>query len=256
MKISVELAPNKRNFLEKLNKLKTLDINCNYLNLPHILREWFYYPEELVGVLQEEKIPYIPILHLRTQDSPNLRQVFLRINDLLGNYRKDLELLLITWDIKKEKNTIIYTHHVIRYKNHPKISVCVDNYKSNFWNLRKKIDNLKHYNKLFTQPIFSLESVEKLETFLDKKKFNFKKQNLFIGITWFSSERSKNYWHKVNNIPLKDLPTKNFLEATIKQAAQTYKYAKERWFSVYFMPIMQSLKDIETIQNKAENIMI
>ena len=256
MKISVELTPKKETFKEEFNKVKNLDINCDYLNLPHLAKKWFYYPEELAEILNTEKSPFTPILHLRTQDSQNLRQAFLRINHLLNDYKRNIELLLITWDIKEEKKSIIYTHQVIKYKNNSKISVCIDNYKPNFWNLRKKLPYLKKYNKLFTQPIFNPERIQEIEKFLTKRNFQFKKENLFIGITWFASEKSKNYWHKINNIPLEDLPNKNFLESTIKQAIQTYKYAKEKWFSVYFMPIIQDLKDIETIQNKAENILV
>jgi len=256
MKVSVEIVPKENKFRDELVELKELDIHCNYLNLPHIARKGFYYPEKLAQILEEIKLPFSPILHLRTQDSPNLRSAFLRINNLLSNYRKNLELLLVTGDIKECKKSIIYTHHVIKYKKHSKIAVCVDNYKPLFGNLKKKLVYLRKHNKLFTQPIFNVERIEKLEKFLNQEWFSLKKENLFIWITWFDTERSRDYWHNVNNVPLEDLPQKNFLDSTLRQAIQTYKYAKEKGFSVYFMPILQSLKDIEMIQNKAENFLI
>ena len=254
MKVSIEIVPKKEKFTKELNGLKQLDIKFDYLNFPHLARTGFYYPEELASLISNEKLNKPAILHLRVQDSPNIRQALLRINRILSDYKQNLELLLVTWDVKESKKKIIYTHNVLKLKNNRKISVCIDNYKPMYENLKKKLPYLRKYNKLFTQPIFNPERIDELEDFLNKNNFKIKPQNLFLGITWFTTEKSKNYWANINNVPLSDLPDKKFLENTLSKAIEIYRYAKQKGFSVYFMPIIQSLKHIEFIQDKGENL--
>ena len=252
MKVSVELIPKKWRLRKQVSELNWMDIYYDYLNFPHIAKEGFYIPEELAEILEKNYDEKKKILHLRVQDSSNLRWALLRINKLLYDYKSDLELLLVTGDSKTDKKQILKTQNVLKFKNNSKISICVDNYKPFYGSLKRKLRYLNSNNKIFTQPIFNIKRIEELVSFLKKEWFKLNNENLFVWITWFTSEKSKNYWHNVNKVPLEDLPNKNFLNNTIARAVEVYKYAKQEGFSVYFMPIIQDLKDIVTIQNKAE----
>lgn len=268
-KIAIELIPkNEENLKERILSLK--DCDYDIVNLPHLSpkQDWkitFLSPEEILQIgkiLPENKKL---ILHLRTQDSNNIEEVLERIIFLLAEEVSDI--LLITWDIYTKNNDLITTWDILKkisgeeVFSPSKIAISADLYLKDWWRFDEKIDFLikNTKTKIFTQPIFSYETIDEI---LDKKNTyfpNHKLWNIFWWVTWISNSRQRDYWKDINKVPEDYLPKwksdESIKDASLSMAAEIYKQLKQKWLSQYIMLMGWKIEDLIKIQEKAENIL-
>jgi methylenetetrahydrofolate reductase (NADPH) len=87
---------------------------------------------------------------------------------------------------------------------------------------------------LLSQPFYDMRLLEIYSEFVPQ-------QNIYWGISPVTSEKSKNYWEKVNNavFPQSYLPT---YEWNIQFAGRVLKHCATHKSNVYFMPISIDLE--------------
>lgn len=273
-KTAIELIPENEEYL----KQKIIELNhsdYDIINLPDLVprKNWniFLSPEQIVDIeklLPEDKDL---ILHLRTQDWNDIQEVLDRINYLLN--KKVSDILLVTGDIYTKNDNLITTwdvlESIIKNKsagqqsgfNPLNISVSADLYLDNWGRFDKKLDFLRENtkSKIFTQPIFTYETIEDIDKNIKKFWLNHDKEKIFWWITWFSNVKQKDYWKNINKVPedflSKGNSDKMIKETSLARATEIYKELKNRWFSNYIMLMRESVDDLLKIQNRAENIL-
>ena len=272
-KTAIELIPrDEKSLKQEIRKLEKCDYDI--INLPHLSpkQNWrikFLSPVEIVEI--ENLLPENKdlILHLRTQDSKNIKEVLERINFLLT--KKVSDILLITWDVYKKNDNLITTGKILdnilndkssaQQGDFSPLSVSADLYLDDWWNFNKKIEFLQQStkSKIFTQPIFIYETIEEIEKNIKNFWLNHNKEEIFWGITWFSNLKQRDYWKNVNKVPEDFLPrwytNKIIKETSLARATEIYKQLKKKWFSNYIMLMKESVDDLIKIQNRAENIL-
>jgi methylenetetrahydrofolate reductase (NADPH) len=231
--ISIELVPRNETALrEELALLKEQFPSVGLINIPDLtrfsVRAW-----EGCAIAKEyfpRTIPHIRALDIDPDQPLPMKQLLLEsgIN----------EVLVVTGDPHTDPNVRQFDVNAVdiikKFKQEMpqlKIYAAIDQYRSGFqkemhYLLEKQAAGADGF---FTQPFFDLRFMEIYGEILADQK-------VFWGISPVTSEKSKAYWEKRNNVvfPKEFCPT---LEWNRKFAMQALKFAKNTSTDIYFMPI-------------------
>lgn len=261
----IELVPRSAEELKKaIGDISIANLPCNGFNFPEIRakKSVFLSPEEMMamrtnGELAEEKEI---ALHLRTRDH-SIEGTLQRIRQAAASNIQTV--LLVTGDAL-ERNTTSGTTHTHDFLNTlhsppPGVSVAIgaDIYHEGWGRWKDKIPAITRgiIRTIFTQPIFSQDTFEEME---QKTGGLLQREQIFAGITWVTDTKSRDYWQRVNKVPLSILPkgsaNDTIRENSIAQAAGILRTAKREGYSTYTMVMKGTLEELQEIFQKAENI--
>ena len=225
MNISLEVIPSSFSYLEEQKKIVE-KFKFNKINIPDILR----FPIRSYEV--ENFDYYIP--HIRSIDF-NLKES--KIDKVIEKHK---EILILNGDIPSDPSFSIYktsTLDMLAYLKEKDIlsHIVFDQYRDSF---RSEISYLEQKisfggNDIFTQPFFDVKFVEFLFNYVDPSR-------LYIGISPVLSEKSLNYWKRVNNVVFPSDFNISF-EKQIETSNEIISLCKHYNSNIYFMPIRTDL---------------
>ena len=169
--------------------------------------------------------------------------------------------LLITGDpIGETKQTCTHAHKVLPVlpETSLTIAVAVDLYQPNWGRWKHKVDAIREgiVDAVFTQPIFDSSVFQDIE---ERTHHLLSRENIYAGIAWMGTERSRKYWQEKNGVPPDHLPRGNsaaeISRNSLMQTAEVLRTAKQEGYSVYIMPMQGTRAELERIFSMAENIM-
>lgn len=254
MKTSIELVPRTREqLLQEMEDIAQMDIPYDGFNLPELRRKKgvFLSPEELMamrteGMLAPEKEL---TLHLRTSDLP-IDATLLRLRDATRS--SVTRALLITGDpIDGGERHGILAHELLPHLteiNDLAIGVGLDPYQPGFGRWPQKMDAIRRgvVNSIFTQPLFHPSQLDQV---LDQTNDVIMPSHVFIGISWVTSTKGRDYWHRQNAVPLSLLPqgeaNDTIRQNSIAQAINVLRAANTAKCSVYVMMMNGTLQELK-----------
>lgn len=256
MKTSIELVPRtQKQLLQEMQDVTLMDIPHDGFNFPELRRKKgvFLSPEELMALRREGLLaPEKELtLHLRTCDLP-IDATLLRLRDATRS--SVTRALLITGDyIDGMERHGIFAHELLPHlteSNDLAIGVGLDPYQQGFGRWPQKMDAIRRgvVESAFTQPLFH---PSQLDGILDQTNGMIMPSNIFIGITWVTSTKGRDYWHRQNAVPLSLLPrgeaSDTIRQNSIAQAIDVLRAANTAKFSVYIMMMNGTLHELRHV---------
>lgn len=256
MKTSIELVPRTREqLLQEIQDIARMGIPHDGFNLPELRRKraTFLSPEELMalraeGMLAPEKEL---TLHLRTCDLP-IDATLLRLRDAAQS--SVTRALLITGDhIDGKERRGVFAHELLPHltkTRDPAIGVGLDPYQPKFGRWSQKIDAIRQgvVDSVFTQPLFH---PSQLDHVLDRTKDILQLSNVFIGITWVTSAKGREYWHRQNSVPFPLLPQgeadDTIRKNSIAQAIDLLQASSSSGCSRYLMLMQGTIEELRYV---------
>lgn len=259
----IELVPRSAEKLKKaIGDISIANLPCDGFNFPEIRakKSAFLSPEEMMamrtnGELAEGKEV---ALHLRTRDH-SIEGTLQRIQYAAASNIQTV--LLITGDAL-ERNTVsgvVHTHDFLNALHSPppgvSVAIGADIYHKEWGRWKDKIPAITRgvIRTIFTQPIFSQATFEEMEQKTGKL---LQREHIFAGITWVTDTKSRDYWQRVNKVPLRFLPrgstNDTIRENSIAQAADILRTATCEGYSTYTMMMKGTLEDLQEIFRRAE----
>ncbi len=257
----IELVPRCDNSLhQSMAELESCAIPFDGYNIPEIIRKGQSYllPEDVLKLRSEGKIsPQKQLaLHLRTRER-TIQQTLDRIA-LAARHNVNIALL-VTGDPIKQQEPCTHAHEVITAQTDAfplRIGVAADIYQPHWGRWNRKIPAIgKTVDAVFTQPIFSPSVLHEI----DQRTNNLlRPDQIYAGITWITTERSRRYWHEQNHVPLDHLPNGNtdaeITQNSIAQAADVLRAIRQQGYSAYIMLMHSTVAQLQSIISTSENI--
>lgn len=257
----IELIPRCDTSLQQsMTELEASGIPFDGYNIPELIRKGQTYlsPEDIFRLRSEGKISSQKQLavHLRSRER-TVRQTLDRLCHAAGNNVNIA--LLVTGDPLEEETQCTHAHEVIcsDIQSEPmRIGVAADIYQPDWGRWDKKIPAIgKTVDAVFTQPIFSASVLDDIDR---RTRSLMKPDQLYAGITWITTERSRRYWQEQNHVPPSHLPQGDgdgqIIQNSIAQAADVLRAVKQQGYSTYIMLMHSTMAQLECIFSLSENI--
>lgn len=242
-------------------ELEASGIPFDGYNIPELVtgNQTFLRPEDVLqlqsndGITEDKKL----VLHLRTRErsaKENLDRL-----QLIARHTVAMALLITGDPTPREQGHCTHAHTVLAACNGEPplpLGVAADIYQPHWGRWQQKKPFLgTTVQGVFTQPIFNPALLEDVAF---HTKDALRPEQVYAGITWMTTERSRRYWHERNGVPLSHLPQGNsdaeISMNSIAQAADVLRAAKQQQHSIYIMFMRSTIAQLERIVSLSENI--
>ena len=259
----IELVPRSASSLcEEMRQVEQMDISFQGYNLPELKRQKssFLSPEHMMQMRKKAELsPEKKLaLHLRTQER-NVVENIERVR-LMAMHGVDIALLVTGDAFDPGEEPATCAHNVLDGITVPmggiEIAVGADLYMKQWGRWGHKIPAIQKgiVGSTFTQPIFHPQTLASLHENIG----NFLPEKVYAGITWISNAKSREYWHRKNNVPAEFLPSGESDETirynSISQSADILRLVRQQGFSQYVMLMSGRLEELQQIFSLSENI--
>lgn len=258
----LELVPRCQPSLrQSMNELEALDISFDGYNIPELVTgtRAFLTPEEILQIQSQDSFARNKklILHLRTRKH-SVQHTLDRLQ-LIAQHRVSMALLVTGDPAEHEQGPCTHAHDVVAACEHGSplpLAVAADVYQPDWgrWQHKKPFLGTAIHS-VFTQPIFHTSFFEDIAS---HTKDALQPEQVHIGITWMTTERTRRYWHERNSVPLGHLPKGNseaeIRKNSIAQAVDILRSAKQQQYSIYIMFMRNTIQQLQQVLEKAENI--
>ena len=258
----IELVPRcDASLRQSMAELEASGIPFDGYNIPEIVtgNQSFLRPEDLLklksnGAISEEKKL---VLHLRTREH-SAEETLDRLQ-LIARYNVAIALLVTGDPTLQEQGRCTHAHDVLAAcSDHPPLplGVAADIYQPQWGRWQQKKPFLgTTAQSVFTQPIFHPSLLEDIAL---HTKDALQPEQVYVGITWITTDRSRRYWHERNAVPLTHLPQggsdAEISGNSIAQAADVLRAAKQQQHSIYIMLMRSTIAQLERVISLSENI--
>lgn len=255
----IELVPRSAESLqEDMRQVEAMGISFQGYNLPELKRQKssFLSPEEMMHMRLSPTKKLA--LHLCTQEravTENIERIrLMAVNGV------DITLLVTGDAFDPGKEPATCAHDVLDGIEKPveniEIAVGADLYMNQWGRWGRKTDAIQRgiVGSTFTQPIFHPQTLDSL----CKNTRDFPKEKVYAGITWITSAKSREYWHTMNSVPLKFLPSgeadDTIRSNSISQSADMLRLIRQQGLSQYVMLMRGALEELQQIFSLSENM--